>query len=56
MTEMPNSLSGIVIRSTLYVLGNLPEVLNAEVPPPSYDMLFKDPQDGCARHDDVWGG
>ena len=24
--------------------------------PVSYDMLFKDPKDGCARYDDVWGG
>ena len=22
----------------------------------SYDDLFKDPKDGCARYDDVWGG
>lgn len=25
-------------------------------PPMSYDMLFKDSVDGCARYDDVWGG
>jgi hypothetical protein len=25
-------------------------------PPLSYDMLFKDSADGCARYDDVWGG
>lgn len=24
--------------------------------PLSYDMLFKDPKDGCALYDDVWGG
>ena len=24
--------------------------------PVSYDMLFKDKRDGCARYDDVWGG
>ena len=23
---------------------------------PSYDRNFKDPADGCARYDDVWGG
>ena len=22
----------------------------------TYDQLFKDPKDGCARYDDVWGG
>ena len=22
----------------------------------SYDETFRDPHDGCARHDDVWGG
>ena len=22
----------------------------------SYDQTFRDPRDGCARHDDVWGG
>ena len=22
----------------------------------SYDETFRDPSDGCARHDDVWGG
>ena len=23
--------------------------------PTSYDMLFKDPKDGCALYDDLWG-
>ena len=27
-----------------------------EMQPLSYDMLFKDRRDGCARYDDVWGG
>jgi hypothetical protein len=31
-------------------------VFRSETRPVSYDMLFKDPADGCARHDDVWGG
>ncbi len=28
----------------------------SEQRPVSYDMLFKDERDGCARYDDVWGG
>ena len=24
--------------------------------PIGYDQLFKDPRDGCAKYDDVWGG
>jgi hypothetical protein len=56
MSELPMTMSGMVLRSSLYVLRNLPQVLRAEPQPASYDMLFKDPRDGCARHDDVWGG
>lgn len=52
---MSNTLSGMVIRSGLYILVNLPDILRAEARPASYDMLFKDPHDGCARYDDVWG-
>lgn len=32
------------------------DVLRPNRRPVSYDMLFKDPSDGCARSDDVWGG
>lgn len=56
MVDMPNTLSEMVIRSSVYVLRNLPKVFRADTPTVSYDMLFKDPHDGCARHDDVWGG
>ncbi len=56
MSNMPNTMSGMVIHSSIYVLRNLPKVFRGEAPPVSYDMLFKDPHDGCARYDDVWGG
>lgn len=56
MSDMPNTMSGMVICSSTYVLRNLPQVFRRGAPPVSYDMLFKDPRDGCARYDDVWGG
>ena len=56
MSDMPNTMSGLVIQSSIYVLRNLPQVFRGDAPPVSYDMLFKDPHDGCARYDDVWGG
>jgi hypothetical protein len=56
MNEMSNTTSGMVIRSTIYVLRNLPQVFRGDAPPVSYDMQFKDSRDGCARYDDVWGG
>ena len=56
MSDMPNTMSGMVIRSSMYVLRNLPQVFRRCARPASYDMLFKDPRDGCARYDDVWGG
>jgi hypothetical protein len=56
MNDLPKTTSGLVIHSAIYVLSNLPTVLRVELPPVSYDMLFRDPHDGCARHDDVWGG
>ena len=34
----------------------LPHLFRRETRPVSYDDLFKDPTDGCARYDDVWGG
>jgi hypothetical protein len=56
MNEMPHTMSGMVIRTGWYLLRNMPEVFRREAPMVSYDMLFKDPHDGCTRHDDVWGG
>ena len=56
MSDMPNTMSEMLIRSSVYVLSNLPQIFRMEAPPVSYDMLFKDPHDGCARYDDVWGG
>ena len=42
------SLGGFFTRKTRKFMGPPPR-------PTSYDMLFKDPKDGCARYDDVWG-
>lgn len=56
MGDMPNTTSAMVIRSSIYILRNLPHLFRIQTPHVSYDMLFKDANDGCARHDDVWGG
>jgi len=37
-------------------LRDLPEVFRDKPRSVSYDDQFKDPKDGCARYDDVWGG
>lgn len=37
-------------------LRKLPEVFRDQPRLLSYDDQFKDPKDGCARYDDVWGG
>ncbi len=37
-------------------LRNLPDVFRDKPRLVGYDDLFKDPKDGCARYDDVWGG
>ncbi len=39
-----------------YAMRDLPYVFKHRSQPVSYDELFKDPKDGCARYDDVWGG
>jgi len=56
MDQLPTSMTAMVFRSTVYALRNFPELFRGEPRPASYDMLFKDPRDGCAKHDDVWGG
>lgn len=56
MEQLPTSMTAMVIRSSLYTLQNFPELFRGEPKPSSYDMLFKDPTDDCAKHDDVWGG
>ena len=38
------------------VVRNSPDIYLKRPQPVSYDMLFKDPKDGCALYDDVWGG
>ena len=35
---------------------NTPDIFLTRPQPVSYDMLFKDPKDGCALYDDIWGG
>lgn len=35
---------------------NSPDIMLRRPQPLSYDMLFKDPKDGCALYDDIWGG
>ena len=39
-----------------YALRDLRHVFKQREQPVSYDELFKDAKDGCARYDDVWGG
>lgn len=48
---MPTLFTNIVSS-----LRKLPEVLRDQPRHLSYDDQFKDPKDGCARYDDVWGG
>lgn len=38
------------------VIQSVPDLHRLEPHATSYDELFKDPSDGCARCDDVWGG
>ena len=56
MDKMSETMTGLVIRSSWYVLNNIPQLFRGEPRPASYDMYFKDAKDGCAKHDDVWGG
>jgi hypothetical protein len=56
---MPTTLftaSGELLSSGAEMLRRLPDLFRHEAKPVSYDMLFKDPRDGCAMYDDVWGG
>ena len=56
---MPTTLftaSGELLSSGAEILRQLPNFFRYEAKPLSYDMLFKDPRDGCALYDDVWGG
>ena len=37
------------------IIHKIMEKLDYKPQSTSYDMLFKDPKDGCAMYDDVWG-
>jgi hypothetical protein len=46
----------IVLTTAIETIRNFPQSLRHQPQPVSYDELFKDPKDGCALYDDVWGG
>jgi hypothetical protein len=56
MTKLVSSASEAVATFGVHTLRYLPEIFREERKSVSYDMLFSDPKDGCARYDDVWGG
>jgi len=56
MLDNSSSSPGSALASMSDLIAKIPNLLRAEPKPVSYDMLFKDPCDGCARYDDVWGG
>lgn len=53
--EFGSSLQDLM-QTTANAIGDVPTIFRRDDRPVSYDMLFKDPRDGCARFDDVWGG
>ena len=56
MTADANSLRKIVVSFKGFLARKTRDMVGSPPRPLSYDMLFKDPKDGCARYDDVWGG
>lgn len=56
MMSMLRSTSEALSTFGLHTLRSLPAIFDDPRARPSYDMLFRDHRDGCARYDDVWGG
>jgi hypothetical protein len=56
MPITPFIATGELLISGAAMLRRLPDMFRYEAQPLTYDMLFKDPRDGCALYDDVWGG
>ena len=56
MTTNSNILTRTFVSVKSFVARKTRDLIGAPPAPTSYDMLFKDPKDGCARYDDVWGG
>ena len=56
MPTTPFIATGELITSGVALFRRLPGMFRYEAKPVTYDMLFKDPRDGCALYDDVWGG
>ncbi len=55
MEPWKNSTLGLVFISSIYAVRNLPKMFRPEPRTVSYDDQFRDFNDGCAKHDDVWG-
>ncbi len=56
MTNDSNTLRRTVVSLKSFLARKTRDIIGSPPRPLSYDMLFKDPKDGCARYDDVWGG
>lgn len=55
MLEKLHAARETIQSSTTNILHKLSGTLGHKPQSTSYDMLFKDPKDGCALYDDVWG-
>jgi|GEM_PF-6702455 hypothetical protein len=56
MANIISSTSEALSTFGAHTVRHLPGIFRDERQPVSYDMLFRDSNDGCARYDDVWGG
>lgn len=56
MLEKLTTTDNAIVSFGSNILHRIAEMFRHEPQTVSYDMLFKDPEDGCARYDDVWGG
>lgn len=56
MSQLMSATSTVLSRLRTSFPHRVAEIFRPERRPISYDMLFKDPRDGCALYDDVWGG
>lgn len=56
MIETVSKQSAPALNRIYNLMRRAPNLLKGDPRPVSYDMLFKDPRECCARFDDVWGG
>ena len=55
MLEQLHAVHESIQSTTADIINQLSQTLGHKPQATSYDMLFKDPKDGCALYDDVWG-